>query len=135
MLAPTKRTRERILLFGGPGVGKSRSWLTIAWRAQKSGSKARFYCLDTDCAIDRMIDEGFSDLTNVEVLNVFEWTEYEEGLRKFLKAVTPEDWIVCDMIDMAWEAVQAHFADEIFNKDIGQYFLEVRKKMSPDDKR
>lgn len=134
MLAPTKRTRERILLYGGPGVGKSRSWLTIAWRAQKSGSDARFYCLDTDQAIDRMIDEGFGELGNVEVKSVFEWPEYESGLKEFLSRVRPEDWIICDMIDMAWEAVQAYFTDEVFGKDIGAYFLEARKAMSEKDR-
>jgi hypothetical protein len=127
MLTPTKRTRERILAIGSFGVGKSRAWLTIAARAQKSGSKARFYCLDTDHAIERMIDEGFPELNNVEVANVFEWPEYEGALKRFLKVATPDDWLICDMIDAAWDAAQAYYVDEIFSKDIGQYFIEARK--------
>jgi hypothetical protein len=81
-----------------------------------------------------MIEEGFDGLENVEVRNVFEWPEYEKGLREFLSKVRPEDWIIVDMIDMAWEAVQAYFTDEVFGKDIGAYFLEIRKTISGEDK-
>jgi len=135
MLQQSKNLRERILAIGSFGSGKSYAWLSIARKAQKTGSKAKFYCIDTDLSIERMLTEEFSELRNVELECVFEWEEYTAALDKFKKISTPQDWIIVDMIDIAWEAVQGYFTEEIFSKDIGQFFIEARKSMKPGDKK
>ena len=130
MLRPTRVPPfERILAFGIFGSGKTYAWLKIAQWAHKTKSPARFFVIDTDAAVERMLwSEEFKDVADrVIVRPVFEWPEYVEALNEFLQQATEHDWIIVDMIGSAWDAVQSYFVDEVFEKDIGQYFLEVRK--------
>ena len=73
---------ERILAMGPFWSGKTFSWLKIADWAQRTGSPAHFYVLDTDSAVTRMLNASgnFSHLTNVTVTNVWEWPQYEKAL-------------------------------------------------------
>lgn len=120
---------ERILAFGIFGSGKTYAWLKMAAWAHKTKSPARFFVIDTDAAVERMLwSEEFQSIADrVIVRPVFAWPEYVAALDEFLAQATENDWIVVDMIGNAWDAVQSYFVDEVFGKDIGQYFLEVRK--------
>lgn len=129
MLQPQRSGQERILAIGHWGTGKSYAWLSIARLAQKTGSPARFFCIDTDAAIPRMLSEEFQDLANVTVTSAHEWQEYELNLDSFVKQATSQDWIVVDMIDLAWEAVQSYYVEQVFGKSIDDYWLEVRKAL------
>lgn len=130
MLQTKLRSGERILALGGFGTGKSHGWLSIARLSQLTGSPAKFYVLDTDYAIDRMLSTTFSDLNNVVHYPAVDWEDCES----FIKEVTPKinplvDWIVVDMIDITWDLVQAYFTEQVFKEDIGFYFLEARKQL------
>ena len=128
MRPPNERAYERILLFGGPGAGKTRSWLDIAKLSQKTGSDARFFAIDTDFAVDRMLmGEDFADLTNVEHAVVDDWTDLMSSLDKYRKEMTPKDWLIVDMLGYAWEAVQAYYTQQVFGEDLGSFFLAARK--------
>lgn len=132
-LRPQEQLHERILAIGAPGAGKSRAWLSIARLAQRTGSPARFYCLDTDYAIARMLYTEFRDLRNVTVYETASWVACENALSEVLRVVTWDDWIITDMIDIPWDLVQAYFTEEIWQQDIGKYFLEVRKALKGDN--
>lgn len=128
------RARERILLIGAPGSGKSTAHLNIARFHQSTRSLAVFRIMDTDAAINRMLDSGYSSLTNVEVYPTYDWSDYLNNTKKILSISKPDDFIVVDMISSAWEAVQEYFTNEIFQKGIGDYFLEARKSVTSKDK-
>jgi len=122
---------ERILVMGVPGSGKSYQWLLMA-RALRE--QCKFHCLDTDDAINFMLDSQFPDLKpsaggNVHVYPAYDWKEYMTNSKEIMKIVSEKDWIVLDMADNAWNAVQRHFVTEVFKEDIGQYFLEVRRAL------
>ncbi len=145
--------RERVLVSGITGSGKSYQWLMMARRLKKTG--AIFRCLDTDAAIDYMLEVQFPELKpenggNVLVCSAYDWPDYKTAiawlLRKPLKEeqrvkLSPAllkdhkvplkdgDWTVIDMADMAWETVQRYFVGEIFDADAGDYFLEIRKQV------
>lgn len=132
-LRPSEQLHERILAIGAPGTGKSCAWLTIARLSQQTGSPARFYCIDTDYAIARMLHTEFRDLRNVVVYEVSSWTAIEDALRQSLQAGAWDDWLIVDMIDMPWDLVQAYYTEETRGQDIGRYFLEVRKTLGDKD--
>lgn len=131
-----KTSRERILLYGREGTGKTYDWLTIA----KALPDVKFYCIDTDDTTERMLEDEFSDVRNVESIQVNEWSEFKEEvldvldeLNKTAKQDTPSlelPWVVVDMSDVTWDWVQGYFTEEVFDKDIDQYFLEARKAQS-----
>ena len=129
MLRPANdRAYERILLMGGPGAGKTHAGLKIAKLAHKTGSDARFYIVDTDFAVDRMLSgEEFSGLENVEHRVVDDWPELVGAVDLFRKAVRPQDWLMVDMLSFAWESVQSFYTEQIFGADVGDFFLAARK--------
>ena len=121
--------RERILVIGGPGSGKTLGWIKLA-NYLKS---AQIYVIDTEIGAERSLQEA-PGLTNVHVYPVVEWPEYRKAQREAVEKAGEGDWIVLDMADKAWTAVQRYFIGEIFDQEMGDYFLEARKKMKKDSK-
>ncbi|RKZ12911.1 hypothetical protein DRQ53_14095 [bacterium] len=122
--------QERILLMGGAGSGKTRAWLSIADMARKTKSDAKFYVIDTDFAVERMLSAGFEklrDYGSLEVVTPFEFPDYTSAAEDFRKRMGPDDWLIVDLMNHAWEEVQNHYSNEVFGKSKGDYFLEVRK--------
>jgi phage terminase small subunit len=120
--------RERILVFGPAGAGKSRAWLSIA----RHFPSKQFYCIDSDDSIERMLmDEEFDGMTNVHVYNTTGWRESEQHLATIQGIIRPDDWIVADMLCSQWDFVQNFFVEQIFGKQKDEYFLEVRKTLKP----
>ena len=132
MTTRTRRAlRERILAEGMKGTGKSYQWLKLARYLHKQGNGVSFRCIDTDQAIERMLESEFPDLIpeeggNVYLYPVYEWPEYQEAKNILLKESKQGDWNVIDMADNAWKAVQTFFVSEVYKKDIGDYFLQAR---------
>lgn len=129
MLSCPRRARERILMYGDTGSSKTTAWLNIARWSQRTRSPAQFHAIDTDNAIIDMLDEGYSDLTNVHVTPVYSFDEYQDALKSILPTVSPDDWLIVDMVGEAWSAAQRYFTEQVFKSDLGNYFLEVRKMM------
>lgn len=125
--------RERILTMGITGSGKSYQWMLLARELLPTGAK--FRCLDTDDAIAYMLETQFPDLKpenggNVYIRPAFGWPEYKEGLQWLQKSdVKDQDWAIIDMVDSAWDTVQRYFVGEVFSTDIGDYFLQARKRV------
>lgn len=147
-LRPTLAAAERILCFGPAGAGKTTNLLNIAKFAHLTKSDAKFYIMDSDFAMDRML-AGYPEIpfgiwndpnfpvtpeSRIIVLPVFIWREYVAALNFISQYARPNDWVSVDFISNAWSAVQEHFAMEVFNQDIADYFLKVRKTLKDSDK-
>lgn len=140
---PVRRTptpsfaRERILAYGKEGAGKSYNWLRIAERYPT----VPFYVIDTDDAIQRMLQEEFPELTNVHVEVAQTWEEFEWAADEFLHQIEDwviqhpisriEDypWLVVDFSDTTWSMVQNFFTEQVFDQGIAEYFIMARRKM------
>jgi hypothetical protein len=117
--------KERILCYGGAGTGKSFAWLSLA----KEYSHSKFYVIDTDSSVDRMLSTEFTQLKNVEVYEAQDWVSCCKALDTIKAKITGNDWLVIDLLCSTWSMVQNYFVSEIFKKDAGDYFLEMRKQM------
>lgn len=132
--APSPR-REKILLMGPFGSGKTTAWLNIAKWSHQTGSTAQFYAIDSDGALEAFLQPGtqYAHLDanlpggNVHWATVFEWTEYKAALDKFGPLLGPEDWLIVDFMSNAWDAVQDWFVTEMFKSSPAEFFLEARK--------
>lgn len=119
-------SRERILLLGGPGTGKSFG----AYKLAKAMSKGVTYVIDNDFSWGRMFEvEGDinSDLTEVYS---DDWAYFMDKLEAIVEASTSDDVLIIDSITPTWQAVQDWYAGEIFGKSLDQFFLDARKQMS-----
>jgi len=114
--------RERILTIGGAGSGKSTAWIRLAQRFKDS----TFYVIDTQLSAERSLEE-YPSVNNVEVYTAIDWSDYRDAQRKIEAKCKEGDWVVVDMVDMAWSAVQRGFVSEIFGQDMGDYYMEARK--------
>ncbi len=75
-------------------------------------------------------DPNFQDPdATLIIYSAYEWNDYVRALRDIQMRARPGDWVSVDFIGTAWSAVQDHFAQEVFHKDIGDYFLQVRKEL------
>jgi len=122
------RDRERILLMGGPGSGKTRAMASIAKLSQQTRSSAHFYIIDTDFAWDRMLTgDEFGELENITVTPVFGYDEHMAAMTKFRKLIKPDDWLVCDMIGPFWDLVQSHYVEQAYGISKTDFYLQKKK--------
>lgn len=126
MLEAPQGIREKILVTGSFGSGKTTAWLQVARWAKQTGSDAKFFVIDTDDAVSSMVraDEG---LDNIVLYDAFEWEEYVTAQKKILPVARPyHDWIVVDFMSTSWEAVQDWYVRQMFG-DPAEFFMSVRK--------
>lgn len=124
-----RQARERILLMGAPGTGKSTAAGTIARTMRATKQPGKVWIVDTDNAWERMVEEQFPDLDNIVLLPADGWSDYREAVEKARANADPDDWIVVDQVGMTWGMVQDYFTEQVFQSDIGDYFLQVRKEL------
>lgn len=116
--------RERILAIGGTGEGKSTALLSIALWHQRRGSDARFFVLSSgDLAYEQMLSaERYAGLTNIEYEDCFEYGDWVEHGRAFLKKARKRaeanggqsnDWLVPDLYSTLWPATQDYYMENV----------------------
>lgn len=117
------RSRERILTYGNPGVGKSNAILTVARKV----SDAQFHVIDTEADnYYRLLDTDFTDLKNVIVYPANEWSDVMPIVSKLRREVGGDDWVVIDSMTPTWDWVQSDFIEKVHGADDDDYFMEVR---------
>ena len=121
--------RERILTIGGMGSGKTYTWMRLAIYFKD----AHFYIIDTEAGAERSLLE-FPEIKNVTILTAFDWPEYRQAQKYITEKAKKGDWMVVDAIDKAWTAVQRWFIGQIFDQEMGEYFLEARRRLKKDAK-
>ena len=127
MFAPAKPLREKILLYGGAGAGKTTAILQIARAIQPQGN--RVHVVDTDDGLMKGWALEFEDCENIERHRVYGFDQYIDVSERIRAEARDGDWVAVDMISHAWDSVQRYFTDQIFKKNLGEYFLEARRQM------
>jgi hypothetical protein len=117
--------RERILTIGGAGSGKTEGWMRLALRFKA----AQFYVIDTQLSAERSL-QAYPSVQNVTIYPAVDWLEYRAAQKEIEKLSQPNDWAVLDMADMSWPAVQREYVDGMFDKELGDYWLEARRKLT-----
>ena len=119
--------RERIMLFGEAGVGKTDAILSVAKRLPD----VRFRIVECDwtSSADRLMDaERFAGVTNVETRQVFpdEWKDQLEAAEWLRDETGPDDFAAFDSATHSWSAVQEWFIDQTFPGDAEDYWIQKR---------
>lgn len=155
------RSKERILLYGMEGVGKSLAALDIAARVAPN----RVFIIDNDNAWDRMLEGptldgaevkvqaeyrwdqklngGRGDFTfddkwcvedgNVWVYHVQGWTANIAALASVVEEAAPDDWCCIDSGSALWDDVSDWYVDKVFGKSKADFFLQARLAMEKDE--
>mgnify|MGYP001584553889 CR=1 FL=1 len=141
---------ERIIVTGGPGSGKSYTWLTIATLFPKR----TFHVLDLDLGTIRVWSKNFPQVSNVHYYTCTDWFSKVERLDNFssnsslrlsrggvascfdmiAKNAKQGDWVVIETLAALWNMAQASYIAQVFKQDIGEYFLAQRLELKSNAK-
>lgn len=127
-LVTPHKFRERLLLVGGGGAGKSTCALSIA----DALAVGHMYVVDNDysAAYQRALDtdfEGAADRVTVE------WTDpsWEAFITTVEKMVAenndPDNWLVIDSVSPSWAMVQEWYGDLVYDRNIANTMAELRR--------
>lgn len=131
--------RECLLLFGGPGSGKSNAVAHIVLNTPH----VRHHIVDNeldsylalfheDPELNVILDRGVSldpeDDAPVTIYqaNARDWKDQLEKAQRASRACNPGDFYTFDVITPTWEAVQGWFTESIHNADLEDYFVQRR---------
>lgn len=138
-LKPVIVPRERILLFGVGGTGKSNAAMTIAEKVSSN-----LYVLDNDLSYDRLLWTEYQSLGEtgrmaIEDIDVTEWQGYIDVIKEWTvdSAQGPnsfehkgkrysDDWLVIDSATPTWDAVQSWYVEQVFGTDTAAHMLKLR---------
>lgn len=98
----------------------------IARQSKLFGGGRRFYVVDSDNSIQRLLWTEYRDVTDiVEVHQVFHWEDYARTTDAILKRVTPDDFLVMDTADNPWGAVQGSTIAKVYGEDAADHLLRI----------
>jgi hypothetical protein len=115
-------TKERMLLVGGPGSGKSWGAYQIATRMPHT------YVIDNDFSWPKMMELHPSPGTiTLFDLQPDDWAGIEQAFDFILDEAGPDDLLVLDSMTPTWPAVQDWYTNEFYSKGLDEFFIEARK--------
>lgn len=137
-IASPHRSRERILVYGNAGNGKSKGALDIG-----RATGAKLWVVDTDRAWERMLEEsgyeGEVELIDVRReahrADVHPFVTTGAALDRYSREMGEDDWLVVDMATVVWPWAQAYFSEQVFGKQVDDFFVEARKRQVDNGKK
>lgn len=126
LLVPGGKARERILVYGGEGVGKTYAWFSIL-----KNTANRAYVLDTDGAVPRFLEsEEFAGVEGrITAVEPEGWPDYIDSVGKWSAEATPDDWLVLDLFGKAWDDVQTYFTEQVYGAELADFWMSYRKQL------
>lgn len=120
--------KEKMLLVGGGGVGKSNAVLSVARRV-----KGQFWVIENEVSpsYQRALETDFVDIQDrVTVDEVAGWEEFAETLARVVEhADAAQDWLVIDSVTPTWDDVQIWYNRQVHNgKSLADHMIEMRAK-------
>lgn len=120
--------RERLLLMGGGGAGKTTAALSMI---QASELPADVIDLDYSMAYDRAIDMDFEGARQYVTIHSIlpDWEPAIEAIESIV-AEHGEDrdrWLVLDSISPTWDLVQGWYVQLAMGSNIGKHMAELRR--------
>lgn len=128
----TKKSRERICVYGGMGSGKTEILLQVARMCVQSGHTP--YILDTDNAVSFFLDTSYSDIADGVVLyDCYDWESFEKAADDTIELVeSPDDWILVDSSTVPWDYVQSYYVKVAYGATRGEWLLSMRNQAARD---
>lgn len=126
---PTRRGRERILVMGDQGTGKSATVLSIVLGCPQSWVDV----IDTDYNWEVMAD-GAPENLRIHEIDDDDFPGLLAKIREASKGATRDDWLVLDSITPSFLACQEHYVKITFGMSYEAFAQKARKEMDDEKK-
>lgn len=128
-MQPPSERRERIMLYGDTGTGKTKCAFDVALMAADTDSKAHFYYLDLDSTAEAFLDnEDYAALENITLVTAFDWEDVKEATKELVAECGPEDWLVIDGAGNMWDSeLRRWWIEKAHGLDVADYLSAVRQ--------
>jgi len=123
------RAPERLLIYGGPGVGKSSCWIDIAQKMEEYRSPGKVYVLDTDNAVEAMFGAGYAHLEERVVwFPCYDWPSLTKAQKEVMETrPTIDDWVVIDMMSFPYTEIRRYYTEMVYGQNLEEYLLETAR--------
>ena len=123
--------RERLLIVGDIGTGKTRALFSIADQVIANNHKVFFFSLDDghERFLPRMKDHVG---TKFFVYNCTCWAEMRNAYRESKHLWEKGDWVMMDRLDLAWDYIQRFYKAEkygVSEEDLPLFTLDRRMEL------
>lgn len=120
--------REKILLMGPPGSGKTYQLVRVIKYLEELGTKV--HAIDFEDKLEAMlIGTDYNNPTNLTRYVAFTWEEVKEVQEKIEKLAKPNEWIAVDRIDLSWPMVQRWFTQKKYEEELAEKMLKTSVDM------
>ena len=117
--------KERILLMGSPGTGKSQQLINIV-----NFVGTNVYVVDLEDKLSAML-ERTGIPKNMKLQTAFTWEELKADensvFDQIMKQATPGEWIAIDRVDLAWSFVQKWYTENKYQQELADVMMEKAK--------
>lgn len=125
------RYKERILVYGGAGTGKSSVTCNIA-RYMPDDVTMHVLDLDYSMAYERLLAMEYLDVWDRGTVQVHAvdavWEDFEAKFKELIDTADPtKDWITVDPATVTWQMVQAWWSKTVHGENIADHMAELRK--------
>lgn len=142
LVEPGDGLREKLVIIGGGGAGKTSCWASIAWWAKQSNDPRTFWVLDTDDEAVRHVlldpkydgmihsvnEELVNEDGNIRLYSAYTWPDYQAFSNKVVANAVRGDWLVIDFVSHSWQAAQDGFLQDAISRSRDDVLYEAGVK-------
>ena len=121
-------SRERILLYGAAGVGKTRQWMAMTEHLD-----GRFLVVDTDNALLRMTEAGDYDEDRFVFTDVHDFAAAIQTFEKYAMKAKADDWVVIDLLSPIWPWTMDYWQQRVTGMSKTDLMFRPRSDVSTKD--
>lgn len=118
--------RERLVLFGGPKVGKSDAVLKLANWYRQTDTPGTFYYMDTDCQLNSITENSQYDVSNIRPMPIMDWDSCRKVGAEVYKSAGEGDWIVLDMAHRPNDWVNQWYIETKWGDEFEEKLMEMK---------
>lgn len=130
MYEPKLVSRERVLLYGPAGSGKSDAAYSFAKRIVEADGTA--FIIDNDFSYARQMElDPPSAFENVSLKETYpdDWVATIDGIENACEKGSRNDVLIIDSMTPTWQACQEWYTEQVFGSSMDEFFLNARKEM------